>query len=147
MSAIGNALARIVEMQETLIAGSQAVRVALYSQPGEPFWTNNVSIERVEDSGASIITIIYNVTMVLQRGKLTEQFDTEQEADLQDEIESAAVYFAERRYLQTATVTTRLPEIAGRGCTLLSAALRAPADTLNGVIVLSVPIVKAINPL
>lgn len=146
MSGIGNALARIVVMQVALVANSQAVDVAGYEQATLPYWTNNRALGSVERVSAAIRTLVFNVTMTLHRGELTEGYRVELEEALQDEMENAVVYFEERAYLQTVAQPDRLAVIAGRGCSILRADIRAQKH-LTAVIVLEVPIVKAINPL
>lgn len=146
MSAIGDALARIVVMQAALVTNSQAFDVAGYEQATLPYWTNNRALASVERISAAMRTLVFNVTMTLHRGMVgTEGYRVELEEALQDEMENAVVYFEERPFLQTVAQPDRLASIAGRGCSILRADIRAQKH-LNAVIVLEVPIVKAINP-
>lgn len=108
---------QIALIQAQLAQDAESKAFAKYSQPGFPYWTNQIALQTVERPSADIRIYTYRVTMRLFLGKVTEGYEGDLESDAIDVLDEAAAYFEARPRLTLATGSS--PRyLHARGCTL-----------------------------
>lgn len=149
MSGIGDALTRIVELQELAVPNAAAKPFGVYTSPSFPYWTNQVAIQTITRTSSNRALYTYNVTMRLYLGNLTEGYDGDLELKAVDYLESVSAFFEPRSRLQTPTYPLPLDALGQHLVAVLPgrvAQFGEPSAPQLGVLIpLEVPIPIRIN--
>jgi hypothetical protein len=123
-SELDSLLARLVDMQEDVVAGADAVPVSFYAQEQPVYWTNSITGFTVERVTENIDIITYRITMRLVLALVTEGFSTEAEQKMQLWLPYILSYFATRRQLKRTSADSAVPFLDPRGAVISGGAVR-----------------------
>jgi hypothetical protein len=115
MTDLDDAIARLVEMQEDVISGSDAVPFAFYAQESTRYWTNDVTDFRVEVESEELQRITYTVTMTCHGAEATEGYEGQPEESVQTLIPTVLQYFSKRRQLKRTNADSAVTNLDPRG--------------------------------